>query len=324
MRAKYILKKSIYALITIFLILIFNYFLFRVIPGDPLSMVMRNPKATDAAIQKTIEMYGLDKTWYEQFFIYLKDLFHGNLGMSFEFKRPVTEVIGPKILPTVILFGVSEILAIIIGVCMGIASAWKRGTKLDVTILSVSLFTYSMPVFWLGMILVAVFAVGMGLFPTGGITSPGVAIMGGWAKTSDIIWHGVLPVITMTVLIVGEYALTMRNTMIDVLGEDYITTAKAKGFSDKYILRKHAMPNAMLPMVTIIAINLGFVIGGAVQIETVFSWPGLGNLMYDALSARDYPVLQGLFLLITVCVVVANYIADISYSYIDPRVKNEA
>ncbi|MDD6190772.1 MAG: ABC transporter permease [Firmicutes bacterium] len=324
MRAKYILKKSIYALITIFLILVFNYFLFRVIPGDPLSMVMRNPKATDAAIQKTIEMYGLDKTWYEQFFIYLKDLVHGNLGMSFEFKRPVTEVIGPKILPTVILFGVSEILAIIIGVFMGIASAWRRGTKLDVTILSVSLFTYSMPVFWLGMILVAVFAVGMGLFPTGGITSPGVAIMGGWNHISDMIWHGVLPVITMTVLIVGEYALTMRNTLIDVLGEDYITTARAKGFSDKYILRKHALPNAMLPMVTIIAINLGFVIGGAVQIETVFSWPGLGNLMYDALSARDYPVLQGLFLLITICVVVANYIADISYSYIDPRVKNEA
>ncbi|MDD4200090.1 MAG: ABC transporter permease [Eubacteriales bacterium] len=324
MRAKYIIKKSIYALITIFLIIIFNYFLFRVIPGDPLSMVMRNPKATEEAVQKTIEMYGLDKSWYEQFFIYLKDLFHGDLGMSFEFKRPVMEVIGPKVLPTVILFGVSEILAIIFGIFMGIVSAWKRGTKLDVTILSVSLFTYSMPVFWLGMILVAVFAVNLGWFPTGGITSPGVAIMGGWAHVSDIIWHGVLPVITMAVLIVGEYALTMRNTLIDVLGEDYITTAKAKGFSERYILRKHAFPNAMLPMVTIIAINLGFVIGGAVQIETVFSWPGLGNLMYDALGARDYPVLQGLFLLITICVVLANYIADISYSYIDPRVKNEA
>ncbi len=324
MRAKYIIKKSIYALITIFLIIIFNYFLFRVIPGDPLSMVMRNPKATEEAVQKTIEMYGLDKSWYEQFFIYLKDLFHGDLGMSFEFKRPVMEVIGPKVLPTVILFGVSEILAIIFGIFMGIVSAWKRGTKLDVTILSVSLFTYSMPVFWLGMILVAVFAVNLGWFPTGGITSPGVAIMGGWAHVSDIIWHGVLPVITMAVLIVGEYALTMRNTLIDVLGEDYISTAKAKGFSERYILRKHAFPNAMLPMVTIIAINLGFVIGGAVQIETVFSWPGLGNLMYDALGARDYPVLQGLFLLITICVVLANYIADISYSYIDPRVKNEA
>ena len=323
MRAKYIIKKSIYALITIFLILVFNYFLFRVIPGDPLSVVMRNPKATEAVIQRTIEMYGLDKSWYEQFFIYLKDLFHGNLGTSFEFKKPVLEVIGPKVLPTVILFGAAEILAIIVGILMGIASAWKRGTKLDVTILSVSLLTYSMPIFWLGMILVAFFAVNLGWFPTGGITSPGVAIMGGWVHASDMIWHGILPVITMAILIIGEYALTMRNTLIDVLGEDYITTAKAKGFSSNYILKKHALPNAMLPMVTIIAINLGFVIGGAVQIETVFSWPGLGNLMYDALAARDYPVLQGLFLLITICVVIANYIADISYSYIDPRVKNE-
>ena len=288
-----------------------------------MSVVMRNPKATEAVIQRTIEMYGLDKSWYEQFFIYLKDLFHGNLGTSFEFKKPVLEVIGPKVLPTVILFGAAEILAIIVGILMGIASAWKRGTKLDVTILSVSLLTYSMPIFWLGMILVAFFAVNLGWFPTGGITSPGVAIMGGWVHASDMIWHGILPVITMAILIIGEYALTMRNTLIDVLGEDYITTAKAKGFSSNYILKKHALPNAMLPMVTIIAINLGFVIGGAVQIETVFSWPGLGNLMYDALAARDYPVLQGLFLLITICVVIANYIADISYSYIDPRVKNE-
>ncbi len=206
---------------------------------------------------------------------------------------------------------------------MGILAAWKRGTKLDVTTLTISLFTYSMPVFWFGMIMVAVFAVGLGWFPTGGMNAPGMMMAGGIEKLLDIGWHAVLPVLTMSILLVGEYALTMRNTMTDVLSEDYITTARAKGFREKYILRNHAMPNAMLPMVTIIAINLGFVVGGAVQIETVFSWPGLGNLMYDALAARDYPVLQGLFLLVTVCVVVANYIADISYSYIDPRVKNE-
>lgn len=323
MRAKYIIKKTIYALITIILVIIFNYFLFRIIPGDPLSMVMRNPKASPEAIQRIIETYGLDKSQLEQFVIYLKDLLHGNLGTSFQWKEPVTEVIGPKILPTVILFGLAEIIAIIVGVFMGVLAAWKRGTKLDVTTLTVSLFTYSMPVFWLGMIMVAVFAVGLGWFPTGGMNAPGMMMASGMEKLLDIGWHAVLSVLTMSVLLVGEYALTMRNTMTDVLSEDYITTARAKGFREKYILRNHAMPNAMLPMVTIIAINLGFVVGGAVQIETVFSWPGLGNLMYDALAARDYPVLQGLFLLVTVCVVVANYIADISYSYIDPRVKNE-
>jgi peptide/nickel transport system permease protein len=131
----------------------------------------------------------------------------------------------------------------------------------------------------------------------------------------------ILPAITMSVLLIGEYALTMRNSLIDVLSEDYIVTARAKGFSERYVLRKHAVPNAMLPMITIIAINLGLVVGGAIQIETIFSWPGLGNLMYEALNARDYPLLQGLFMLITVSVILANYITDIMYSYIDPRVK---
>ncbi len=273
MRTKYIIKKTIYALITIILVIIFNYFLFRIIPGDPLSMVMRNPKASPEAIQRIIETYGLDKSQFEQFVIYLKDLFHGNLGTSFQWKEPVTEVIGPKILPTVILFGLAEVIAITVGMFMGILAAWKRGTKLDVTTLTISLFTYSMPVFWLEMIMVAVFAVGLGWFPTGGMNAPGMMMAGGIEKLLDIGWHAVLPVLTMSILLVGEYALTMRNTMTDVLSEDYITTMRAKGFREKYILRNHAMPNAMLPMVTIIAINLGFVVGGAVQIETVFSWP---------------------------------------------------
>jgi peptide/nickel transport system permease protein len=139
---------------------------------------------------------------------------------------------------------------------------------------------------------------------------------------ADYIRHLILPMVSLSIVLIGEYALTMRNTLIDVLSEDYITTAKAKGFGNKYILRKHALPNAMLPMVTIIAINLGLVVGGTVQVETIFSWPGLGSLMYEALKARDYPLLQGVFLLVTVSVVIANLIADITYSYIDPRVKD--
>jgi len=139
---------------------------------------------------------------------------------------------------------------------------------------------------------------------------------------ADYARHLILPMLTMSIVLIGEYALTMRNTLIDVLSEDYITTAKAKGFGNGYILRKHAMPNAMLPMVTIIAINLGLVVGGTVQVETIFSWPGLGSLMYEALKARDYPLLQAVFLLVTVSVVIANFIADITYSYIDPRVKD--
>lgn len=138
----------------------------------------------------------------------------------------------------------------------------------------------------------------------------------------DLARHSFLPILTMSLVLIGEYALTMRNTLIDVLSEDYIVTAKAKGFRERYILLRHALPNALLPMITIVAINIGFVVAGAIQIETIFSWPGLGRLMYEALSARDYPLLQGIFLLVTVSVVLANFLADITYSYIDPRVKN--
>ena len=188
--------------------------------------------------------------------------------------------------------------------------------------LSCSLITYSMPTFWLGMIMVVIFAVNLRWLPISGMTTAGMVYSSSMEMIADMAAHLILPVITMSILLIGEYALTMRNTLIDVLSEDYITTARAKGFREKYVLRKHAMPNAMLPMVTIIAINLGLVIGGAVQIETIFSWPGIGNLMYEALSARDYPVLQGIFLLVTVCVVLANLITDLIYDRIDPRVRN--
>ncbi len=322
MRRKFIIKKTIYAIITIMIVLVFNYILFRVLHGNPLSMIMRNPKATPEMIETVSALYGLDKPWYSQFIIYFQDLFHGNLGMSFVYKDSVTSVIAAKILPTLWLLGIAEIIAIIVGIFLGIVAAANRGTKIDVGTLGFSLVTYSMPTFWLGIIMVSVFCVGLRLFPVGGMQSPGMAFADTGTQLLDILHHSVLPIITMSILLIGEYALTMRNTLMDVLEEDYILTAKAKGFSKKYILRKHALPNAMLPMITIIAINLGLVIGGAIQIETVFSWPGLGSLMYESLSARDYPLLQGLFLLITISVVLANYLTDITYSYIDPRVKD--
>jgi peptide/nickel transport system permease protein len=152
------------------------------------------------------------------------------------------------------------------------------------------------------------------------MVTPGKIFITTWGEINDVVRHMVLPVACMALGMIGEYAITMRSTMMDVLSEDYITTAKAKGFSNPYILRKHALPNAMLPMITLIAINLGLIVGGAIQIETVFSWPGLGNLMYTALSGRDYPLLQGLFLLITITVILANVISDILYEFADPRV----
>lgn len=317
-----IAKKLLYALLTILVVLIFNYLLFRVLPGDPLAMMMRNPRATPEQIEAVKKLYGLDQAWYVQFFTYFKHLVEGNLGISFVYKAPVAKVVASKILPTVLMVGLAEIIAILIGILIGVVAAWKRGTKLDVWTLGFSLVTYSVPTFWLGMILVVLFCVQLRLFPTSGMLTPGKNYVSDWAKMVDLGRHLVLPVLTMSLVLIGEYALTMRNTLIDVLSEDYIITARAKGFRERYILLKHALPNAMLPMITIIAINIGFVVAGAIQVETIFSWPGLGRLMYEALGARDYPLLQGVFLLVTISVVLANVLADISYAYIDPRVKN--
>jgi peptide/nickel transport system permease protein len=321
MSKRRLLKKIVYACITIFFVLVFNYFLFRILPGDVVSMLSRSANATPQMIENIRATYGLDLPWYEQFGIYLKDLFSGNLGTSFIYKKPVVEVIGGKILPTIILLGVGEIIAIVVGILFGVISAWKRGKAVDTSLLTTSLLLYSMPVFWFGLILVLIFSATLHLLPTGGMITPGGLFSDSWAKVADYMRHMVMPVICMSLGMVGEYAITVRSTMIDVLQEDYITTAKAKGFDESYVLRKHALPNAMLPMITIIAINLSLIVGGAIQIETVFSWPGLGNLMYTALNNRDYPLLQGLFLIVTVSVIIANVLADLLYGLVDPRVK---
>ena len=322
MSKKRLLKKLLYAAITIFFVLVFNFFLFRVLPGDVLSMLARSGKTTPEMLESIRQMYGLDLPWYQQFFVYLQNLFTGDLGMSFVYKRPVMGVLSSRILPTVFLLGAAEIIAVIVGIVFGIVSAWKRGKAIDTGMLGTSLLLYSMPTFWLGMMLILVFCVNFHLLPVSGMVTPGKVFVDTWSYIHDVSRHMVLPMACMALGMIGEYAITMRSTMIDVLSEDYITTAKAKGFSNGYVLRKHAMPNAMLPMITLIAINTGLIIGGAIQIETVFSWPGLGSLMYNALTSRDYPLLQGVFLLTTISVILANFLADILYEVVDPRVKS--
>ena len=321
MKRQYLIKKIIQSAVTIFFVLVFNYFLFRVMPGNPLAMIMRNPRASQEAIERTRELFGLNESWYRQFWIYLKQLGKADLGTSFLYRIPVTEVIIARIIPTVVMVGLAQVVAIVVGVVLGILSAWKRGSRIDVAALSFSLITYSMPTFWLGIILIAVFSVGLRWLPTSGMLTPGKNFINNIAFIKDAALHLILPVLTLSLVLIGEYTLTMRNTLLDVLTEDYMTTAKAKGFDEKTMIRRHAVPNAMLPMITLIAINLGLVIGGTIQVETIFSWPGLGRLMFDALKARDYPLLQGIFLMITLSVILANLVADITYGYLDPRVK---
>ena len=322
MNRRVFFRKLFQALLTIFIILVINYFLFRVMPGDPAAMLVRNPRMSPEAVQKVSEMFGLGKPWYEQFGIYLANLAQGNLGTSFIYKAPVTGIIMERLLATLLLTVVAEVLAILGGVLLGIVAAWKRGKKVDVAALGFALVTYAMPTFWLGILMVVFFAVTLRWFPTSGMMTPSLSLAGFWQQVPDVLWHMVLPSVTLALVLMGEYALIMRNSLVDVLTEDYITTARAKGAPERRVLRSHALPNAMIPMVTLIAMNLSFTITGALQVETVFSWPGLGRLMYDALAGRDYPLLQGIFLITAIVVVGANFLTDLTYRLLDPRVKD--
>lgn len=321
MSIKYLLKRLIYVVITIFFVIVFNYALFRLLPGDPLTMLTRNPKISAESIESIRRLFGLDLPWYKQFFVYISNLFHGELGISFSFKAPVTKVIATRIGPTLALLLTSEVFAIIIGLVLGTVAAWKRGKKADLGIMGFSLVMYSMPTFWLGMLMVVIFSVQLRFFPISGMLTPGFNHASIGMAFYDFARHLILPCLVLVLNYIAEYAITMRNTLTDILSEDYILTAKAKGFPDRYVLRKHAFPNALLPVTTLVMMNLGFVVAGAIQVETIFSWPGLGRLMYEAIYARDYPLLQGVFLLTTIFVILANFLADITYVYLDPRIK---
>jgi peptide/nickel transport system permease protein len=232
----------------------------------------------------------------------------------------VGEVLAERVWRTVVLVAAAETLALVFGMALGLAAAWRRGTRLEMTILLWALFSWGLPNFFLGIILLIL---ARGYLPVGGMVVPGLKPEAGLVYWTDVGKHLILPTLTMAIVYTSSYVMIMRSSVVEVLSEDYILTAKAKGLNTFQILRDHALKNALLPMVTMVALNLGYTVGGAIQVETVFSWPGIGRLMYDAVQLRDYPVLQGTFLLLAVSVIAANLLADILYSVLDPRVKAE-
>ena len=256
-----------------------------------------------------------------QFFIYVKNLAQGELGISYKTNRPVADILVERLWNTILLIGAGQILSIIVGITFGVFAAWKARTAIDYGALMTGLVAWSLPTFWLGIILLF-WGSNIGL-PIAGKATPGISTYPFLYQVGDISRHMLLPTLTYTIVFMGEYMLVMRSSLLDVLSEDYILTAKAKGLSTFQILKDHALKNAMLPIVTIVAINLGFTVAGAIQIVSVFSWPGLGFAIFEAVESRDYPVLQGAFLLIAVSVIIANLTADLTYSYLDPRVKSE-
>lgn len=329
-RGGYLLRKIGWALVTLAVVITLNFVLFRILPGDPAKAGVRDPRLNEAATEALRVRFGLDKPVLinleggnpldTQFTAYLAALARGDLGSSYAYRdQEVADLLGGALVNTLWLVLPAEVLAIVFGVALGLFAAWRRGRAADIAAVTFSLFMWALPIFFLGIILLIVGANWFGL-PTFGRITTGADYASFWDLAWDVGRHLLMPTVTLGLALLGEYMLIMRSSVLEVFGEDYILTARAKGLSTYRIIRHHALRNAMLPMVTLIALTLGFTVAGAIQVEAVYSWPGLGSLTVNAVSDRDYPVLQGAFLLLAVAVVLANLGAELVYGWLDPRV----
>ena len=320
MTLRLVTTKVLGSLATLAFVVVFNFFLFRVIASDPVANLFRGRNLSDSQREELTKEFGLDGTKLDQFWAYVKQTLSLNFGRSYVTNQSVWGEIVDRAPATIALVGVSAILSAVIGVLMGIAAAWKRGSATDYLSTGFTMTTYSMPEAWLGMILLSVFAVSLGWLPVGGIVNPN-GDPSGFGHLLDQAKHMVLPAATLTLAYLGEYALVMRSSLLDTMREDYLVLARAKGLRDVLVRNRHAVPNALLPVVTLLAINCGFVLSGAIVVETIFSWPGLGLATYDAIGGPDLPMLQGMFLVFSAAVIVFNLIADLLYVALDPRVR---
>ncbi|MHA1944621.1 MAG: ABC transporter permease [Candidatus Hodarchaeales archaeon] len=328
----YLFKRVTIAVVLFFAVLVFNFFIFRlpifVLGRDPMTLYT-DPQMETEVIERLRVIYGIPERgagfwpWLDHFIKYMQNMLTLNFGQSFTSFRPVTAEITERLPNTLLLMGTSTILAIIIGVVAGIWAASRHGGKLDTGLITVGLSLYSFPVFWLGMMFLLFFSYMLPIFPLGHtMSSPEIVRnMNLLERFFDLIWHLTLPVVTLTLAFFGGYMLLMRNTLVDVLNEDYILTAKAKGLPERTVLYKHAVRNAFLPLVTVIAISFAYIVSGAILTETVFSWFGMGRLLFTSLIENDWPVSQALFWLISITVIVANIFADLLYGILDPRIK---
>jgi len=297
------------------------FFMFRLMPGTPLAAYINENLNADQQ-QQILEQFGLDKPLWQQYFIYLGNLARGEMGFSFFQRRPVMTIL-LEVLPNSLILTLSSlVIAYIFGVLAGAWLAWRRGSWVEGVAVPVVLATRAAPEFWIGMVLLAVLSFNAGWFPSGGASSPGLKYTSDWHRiiSWDYIHHMALPVLTLALYLQGLPLLLMRSNMLEVMHEEFVTMARMKGLSEWRIVIRHAARNAMLPVVTAFALGVGISMGGNVVIETVFSWPGIGRLLVQAVANLDYPLAQGAFLMIAAVLAVMNFVADLLYMTLDPRV----
>lgn len=318
---QYIFRRLGYGLILMIGVLVLNFFLIHAAPGDPAEVIAGEMGGiTEDMMAEIRARYGLDKPLSVQLGIYLGNVMQLDLGMSYYFDRPVIELIGQRVWPTILLVLSAQLIAILLGVVMGVIASRKPQGPFSAFVSIFSTIGYAAPVFWTGLMLVILFSVVVPLFPVEGMS--GARQSGGWAGYAlDVAHHLVLPAFTLAIIFLAQYARLSRASMIEVLGADYIRTARAKGLGEGAVTFHHALRNAVLPILTVAGIQFGNLISGALLVETVFNWPGMGRLAFDSVLRRDYPTLLGVLFCASAVVVLANLLTDLSYRYADPRIR---
>ncbi|GIT81275.1 peptide ABC transporter permease [Leifsonia sp. LS1] len=313
----YVWKRSLFAVVTIFVALTINFVLFRVLPGDAVTRISRVPNASPALKHALEVEFGLDQPIWRQYLLYLQQLFQGNLGVSFANRQPVAENLWQAFANTLPMVTAGTVIAIVLGIGVGVFSAVRRGTIGDHLSTNLAVVFYAFPTQFLGMMILILFA---GVLPSVGMNDPFAIALSPGEQFVDTLRHMILPVLTLVLTLYAENALIVRSAMLETLGADYVLTARAKGLPRRRIISSYALRNAALPTITQIALSLGAIVSGSILVEVIFSWPGIGRALYNAVLQRDYPMLQGGFLFITVTVVLLNYLADLVYFRLDPRV----
>jgi peptide/nickel transport system permease protein len=324
----YLARKVGAACVSFFMLLVVGFVIFSLMPADPVSALTRGRPTSDAQMSHLRHELGLDQPLWERFLTFVGHTLTGNLGYSYEYHQTVSSLIAERLWPTLLLMGSSTLISIWLGMWLGIRAGWRPGSALDRSASSVSLALWSVPTFWLGLILLVLFGSGSvagipAIFPAGGMQTQGTAGGLNPAHIADVAWHLVLPCLTLVAVIFAQYVTIMRSSIIDERGNPYLMTARAKGLKDDIVRRRHAVPNALLPTVTVIFLQIGAMIGGAITVEVVYSWPGLGYLTFTALRIPDLQLLEGTFIIFSAAVIVCNLLADLLYRALDPRVRRQ-
>jgi peptide/nickel transport system permease protein len=317
---RHVVVRSVHSLVLVLFAILSVFVVVRLLPGDPVTAMTGEYPVPAAYAAEIRESYGIDKPLPVQFGLYAAALAHGNLGFSFKNQKPVSQLLVERGVNTLLLGGTAFVLATSMGIALGVASAVRRRTPTDGAIRAFAAMSYAAPVFWVGQLLILLLAVQLRVMPVAGMTSAR-GVSPGIAQFFDVLQHLALPAIVLALPVAAIHTRILRISMVEALNTEYVKTARAKGLPGRAVVLRHAFRNALLPLITVIALEIPTLFTGSVLVETVFAWPGLGRLLFDSIGSRDYPVVEAMLLVVTIAVIAANWLADMLYGRLDPRIR---